>query len=94
MSTTEERVRSVVQAGALLLEVALDKRLPVDVRRDGARLVRHYPTVGDLSFAFGGTPFSCTSAVVPIDPEWTRSYAHGPDIMRNARRRLTPETFT
>lgn len=78
MSTTEERVRSVVQAGALLLEVALDKRLPVEVRRDAVRLVRHYPTVSSLSLVFGGSVISCKEAVLAIDPEWTSSYAHGP----------------
>ncbi|WP_295968062.1 BPSL0761 family protein [uncultured Xanthomonas sp.] len=75
MTTPEESTRNLYQAGAFLVELALDERLPVEVRREAARLTRHYPTPG------------CALAVIPsdighflpqLDPGWVESYRYGP----------------
>lgn len=45
MTTAIETVRHITQAGAFLVELALNEDLPREVRREASRLVRHYPTL-------------------------------------------------
>ncbi|MCD0254779.1 hypothetical protein JWH16_13375 [Xanthomonas campestris pv. campestris] len=78
MTTPEESTRNLFQAGAFLVELALDERLPVDVRREAARLTRHYPTPG--------CALAVTSSVIGHflpQPErgWFEGYRHGPLTM-------------
>ncbi|HEY4093581.1 MAG TPA: BPSL0761 family protein [Luteibacter sp.] len=51
MTTPSERARALVWAGGLLVELAQDKRLPVDVRNSAIAIARHFPTVRDVSLA-------------------------------------------
>lgn len=51
MTTSNERARSLIWAGGFLIELARDKRLPLDVRRSAVVIARHFPTAGDISFA-------------------------------------------
>lgn len=51
MTTPSERARALVWAGGLLVELAQDKRLPLDVRNSARVIARHFPTVRDVSFA-------------------------------------------
>ncbi|MEQ7330488.1 BPSL0761 family protein [Xanthomonas campestris pv. campestris] len=78
MTTPEESTRNLFQAGAFLVELALDERLPVEVRREAARLTRHYPTPG--------CSLAVTSSVIghflpQPEPGWFEGYRHGPLTM-------------
>ncbi|WP_106405159.1 BPSL0761 family protein [Xanthomonas sp. SHU 199] len=77
MTTPEESTRHLYQAGAFLVELALDERLPVEVRREAARLTRHYPTPG---CALALTP-SVVGLLSKPEPSWLESYRHGPLTM-------------
>lgn len=78
MTTAEESTRNLFQAGAFLVELALDERLPIEVRREAARLTRHYPTPG-CSIAVAS---SVIGHFLP-QPEsaWCEGYRHGPLTM-------------
>ncbi|WP_082823643.1 MULTISPECIES: BPSL0761 family protein [unclassified Rhodanobacter] len=56
MTTPNERARSLIWAGGFLIELARDKRLPLDVRRNAVVIARHFPTAGDISFAASQSP--------------------------------------
>ncbi|WP_338338981.1 BPSL0761 family protein [Xanthomonas euvesicatoria] len=78
MTTPKESTRHLFQAGAFLVELALDERLPVEVRREAARLTRHYPTPGGS--------LAVTSSIIGHflpQPEacWFEGYRHGPLTM-------------
>ena len=51
MTTPNERARSLIWAGGFLIELARDKRLPLNVRRNAVVIARHFPTAADVSFA-------------------------------------------
>ncbi|WP_324881025.1 BPSL0761 family protein [Pseudomonas bohemica] len=51
MTTTHERTRSVVEAGEFLAKLSQDSSLPDPVRCEAKRLLRHYPSVQDISRA-------------------------------------------
>lgn len=70
MTTPEERTRNIVQAGAFLIELARDKSLPYLIRREAARLARHYPTTSNVRYGL--------ECITQIHPEWTESYKWGP----------------
>ncbi|WP_326520293.1 BPSL0761 family protein [Xanthomonas sp. 3307] len=78
MTTPEESTRHLYQAGAFLVELALDERLPVEVRREAARLTRHYPTPG---CALSVTPSAIGHFLPQPDPGWVESYRYGPLTM-------------
>ncbi|WP_156117177.1 BPSL0761 family protein [Xanthomonas sacchari] len=74
MTTTVETIRHITQAGAFLVELALNEDLPREVRREACRLVRHYPTLGmakQLARILG------VDEQIP-DPSWLTGYEHGP----------------
>lgn len=48
MTTPSERTRNLLQAGAFLKELRGDASMPKHVRDEASRLLRHYPTAGDL----------------------------------------------
>ena len=53
MTMPTERTRALLWAGGFLIELARDKRLPVEVRRRAVVIARHFPTkedVTDLAF--------------------------------------------
>lgn len=49
MTTPVERTRALLWAGGFLIEVARDRNLPLDVRRQAVVIARHFPTIEDLS---------------------------------------------
>lgn len=51
MTTSNERARSLIQAGGFLIELARDKSLPLSVRRAAVAIARHFPTARDVSLA-------------------------------------------
>lgn len=92
MSTPEERLRSLVWAGGLLVEIARDESLPRSLRRRAVVIARHFPTVEDLAgeaqahSAFGG---GLNLEAPHKIPEWAESLAKGP--LRNSTRLAVPE---
>lgn len=49
MTMPNERTRSLLWAGGFLIELARDKRLPLDIRRSAVVIARHFPTIEDVS---------------------------------------------
>lgn len=43
-----ERSRALVWAGGLLIELARDKGLPLDLRRRAVSIARHFPTIEEV----------------------------------------------
>lgn len=68
-----ERTRALVWAGGFLIELARDRSLPLDVRRNAVFIARHFPTVEDVSImAQCQRPFGFGSMLEPpdeMDPE-------------------------
>jgi hypothetical protein len=59
VTTPEERTRAVVQTRELLRELttpSLTPRVPVAIREEARRLLRHYPSAGDMSLAHSALP--------------------------------------
>lgn len=48
MTTPDERTRSLLQAGAFLNELSRDTSVPVEIREEAYRLIRHYPPASML----------------------------------------------
>lgn len=68
MTTPVERMRNLVQAGAFLKEMRANESLPAQIRDEAARLLRHYPTVGELQMLAR----SCDMLAIEFDPDWIR----------------------
>jgi hypothetical protein len=56
MTMPVERARSVVQAREFLQELMHSTDVPESVRREARRLLRHYPSDGDLRLAASALP--------------------------------------
>lgn len=69
MTTPVERMRNLVQAGALLKEIRADDSLPANLRKEANRLLRHYPTVSELQ----SLAMNCTMLTVEVDEDWVRT---------------------
>lgn len=71
MTTPSERMRNLVQAGAFLKHVRAEESLPVQLREEANRLLRHYPTPAELQM------LAKTSGMLTpeIDPAWLRPIA-------------------
>ena len=48
MTTSDERTRAMVWAGAFLVELARSPELPLAVRQRAVWIARHFPTVEDV----------------------------------------------
>lgn len=83
MTMPIERTRAIVCAGAFLIELARDERLPRDIRQTAVSVARHFPTTSDLwqlaipelTKVFGDPPL-----VVPSREdmqEWLRDFPQG-----------------
>ena len=73
MTTPIERMRNLVQAGALLKEIRADEALPAQLRSEADRLLRHYPTVAELQMLAKG----CSMLTSDFDPDWLRGNHFG-----------------
>ncbi len=79
MTTTDERTRALVQAGAFLKELRADRALPESIRKEAHRLLRHYPSIGDvrsIAVAIADHPWLPLLSIEQ-DPDWLRGYLHG-----------------
>ena len=81
MTIPEERLRALLWAGGLLIEIANDVSVPLPVRRRAVVIARHFPTVEELSRAAQQEgPFG--SALEVASPErileWSESLRFGP----------------
>jgi hypothetical protein len=89
MTTPNERARSLVWAGAFLVELARDKSLPIAVRRSAVVIARHFPTTSDLA-RFALFPFPVATLEWPDDiATWLKDFPHGP--LRDTTRLAWPE---
>lgn len=79
MTTPDERTRALVQSGAFLKDLRADLTLPESIRAEAHRLLRHYPSTGDLrhiAMAIGAHPWVQLLST-EHDPDWLRGYRHG-----------------
>lgn len=83
MTMPDERTRTLIQAGALLKELASDDRVPEAIRKDAERLLRHYPTVSQIrTMALIDQHAGLERYLTPeIDPAWAESYRCGPHLL-------------
>lgn len=73
MTTPAERMRNLVQAGALLKEIRANESLPPALRKEADRLLRHYPTVAELQMMAS----SCSMLSAEIDDDWVSKSRFG-----------------
>lgn len=81
MTTPDERTRALLWTGALLKEVALDHRLPIDMRQQPVVLARHYPTLGDvhhIAIMSAASGFDEPLARPDEIPAWEDGCSRGP----------------
>jgi hypothetical protein len=80
MTTSSERTRNILQAGAFLKELCADTSLPECVRDEANRLLRHYPTIRDVqTLAIIEAASMGSNVLTPqFDPQWCESYRLGP----------------
>ncbi|WP_449428604.1 BPSL0761 family protein [Rhodanobacter umsongensis] len=89
MATPSERARSLVWAGAFLVELNKDETLSLSIRRAAAVIARHFPTTRDIK-RMSSAPFPDVEMGSPADlVEWLREYPHGP--LLDATRLRFPE---
>lgn len=48
MTMPNERTRALLWAGSFLVEVARNKSLPLELRRQAVVIARHFPTIEDI----------------------------------------------
>lgn len=78
MTTASERARSLVWAGAFLVELATDESLPINVRRSAVVIARHFPTTLDID-SMASAPFAPVERTSPEDlVEWLKDFPRGP----------------
>ncbi|EIL89198.1 BPSL0761 family protein [Rhodanobacter sp. 115] len=89
MTMPSERARSLVWAGAFLVELAKDESLPLAVRRAAVVIARHFPTTYDISY-MARLPFPMVEIESPDEiAAWLKDYPHGP--LRDSTRLAWPE---
>lgn len=92
MTTPDERTRSLLWAGGLLIEIAKDERLPIDLRRRAIVIARHFPTIEDVSYlATLRDPTRLGPELEsPLEtPGWADGCQHGP--LKQSTRLQWPE---
>jgi hypothetical protein len=90
MTTPSERVRSLVWAGAFLVELNKDQNLPLSIRRTAAVIARHFPTTLDIK-RMASTPFSDLEMGSAAElAQWLNDYPHGP-LLDSTRLRFPEE---
>jgi hypothetical protein len=75
MTTPAERTRSLLQAGAFLRELSKDRSVPLAMREEAGRLMRHYPTVSTLRL-LASLDAAHDSNILEqnFDPTWFEDY--------------------
>lgn len=82
MTTPSERTRNLLQAGVFLKELRAGPSPPERVRKEAHRLLRHFPTVGDLHTLALIEASSLGSNILtsPFDAAWCEGYRFGPHV--------------
>ena len=84
-----ERTRNLIQAGAFLREISANSALPLAIRTEAYRLLRHFPSVSDVEAIAANEArlMQVTKSslirnylVTEFDPDWVRGYTRGPHI--------------
>jgi hypothetical protein len=79
MTMPTERTRALLWAGGFLIELARDKRLPVEVRRRAVVIARHFPTKEDVTdLAFLQPSESGGPLPPPDEVAWKDDCKYGP----------------
>lgn len=80
MTMPDERTRNLLQAGAFLKELRADEALPEPIRREANRLLRHFPTLGDVRMlAMLEKRFMGSNYLTPdFEDGWFEDYRFGP----------------
>jgi len=80
MTMPAERTRALLWAGSLLIQIARDKSLPLQLRRQAVVIARHFPTIEDVGSmatpqyaALFGSPLAHPSEV-----DWRDDGCQGP----------------
>lgn len=92
MTIPTERTRAMLWAGGFLIELARDKRLPLDVRRSAVIIARHFPTIEDVAhMAMFRHPTGLGVGLAPPQdtPSWAEDCKFGP--LRYSTRLAWPE---
>lgn len=92
MTMPDERTRALLWAGGFLIELALDKRLPLDVRRQAVVIARHFPTieqVSSLALLRDSSGLGIQLALPSEDSSWAEGCRLGP--LRNSTRLAWPK---
>lgn len=89
MTMPAERTRNLIQAGAFLRELSANAALPVAIRTEAYRLLRHFPSVSDVEaiatnearlMQVTKSPLVRNYLVSEFNPDWVRGYTRGPHI--------------
>ncbi|MFC0679820.1 BPSL0761 family protein [Lysobacter korlensis] len=79
MTMPKERTRAMLWAGSFLIEVARDRSLPLQLRRQAVVIARHFPTIEDVgSMAHARDALGRHAVVPPSEVDWDDSGKHGP----------------
>jgi len=89
MSTATESNRALIWAGGFLIEIARDRRLPIEVRQRAVSIARHFPTVelvAGLSRFLTSPEGTEPTVDTRFDLAWLQGFEHGPltDLTRLA----------
>lgn len=76
MTTASERTCHLLQAGAFLKRLEQDHEVPEWVRQEAYRLLRHYPSAGDVSLLahFEAAKIGSGMLTPDLDPAWLSEY--------------------
>lgn len=81
MTTSDERTRAMIWAGAFLVELAKSSELPLAVRQRAVWVARHFPTIEDIGTmaAFRHEPTGLGMGLDPPDSvaELLKSFPRG-----------------
>jgi len=79
----DERTRSLLQAGAFLVELSRDPSLPCAIRKEASRLLRHYPTVSIIRLlaSLEAKHVGSNLLTPDIHPSWLDDYRFGPHTL-------------
>ena len=79
MTMPTERTRALLWAGGFLIELARDKRLPVEVRRRAVVITRHFPTKEDVTDLALLQPVESGGPLAPAgEVAWKDDCKYGP----------------
>lgn len=79
MTMPKERTRAMLWAGSFLVEVARDKSLPLQLRRQAVVIARHFPTIEDIaSMAHARDVIGRNALVAPSEVDCGAGDKYGP----------------